>query len=122
MMWLGVYQSDRCWELPDVFTPPSQSFTVPHSQIQIRPISHSATICTARTAMKAISPVQRPRLSDGCGTWTAVIPWPSRPCCRGSGFMISGIWLSVKRMVIGIVPQTLKATQKSVVNCARQLR
>ncbi len=30
--------------------------------------------------------------------------------------MMSGIWLSVKAIVIGIVPQTLKATQKSVLN------
>ena len=28
--------------------------------------------------------------------------------------MISGIWLRVNSTVIGIVPQTLKATQKSV--------
>ena len=27
MMWEGVYQSVRCWELPALNTSPSQSFT-----------------------------------------------------------------------------------------------
>ena len=38
MMWLGVYQSARCWLLSGPCTSPTQSFTVPQVQIGLRPI------------------------------------------------------------------------------------
>ena len=39
MMWLGTYQSARCWLLSGPFTVPTHSLTVPQAQIGERPIA-----------------------------------------------------------------------------------
>ena len=54
MMWLGVYQSARCWLLSGPCTVPTQSFTVPQVQIGSRPMKSRIAAITA-TKAKAIS-------------------------------------------------------------------
>ena len=54
MMWLGVYQSARCWLLSGPFTVETQSFTVPQVQIGLRPI-HSRIAAITPTSAKAIT-------------------------------------------------------------------
>src|SRR4051794_36952217 len=65
MMWEGVYQSLRCWELPESFTTPCQSSTVPQVQIGVRPIigrtaAVRAISATADPASAILAPFDRP--------------------------------------------------------------
>src|SRR5215218_10220609 len=54
MTWEGVYQSVRCCELPESFTVPCHSSTVPQVQIGVRPIMRRMA------AVSAMSPRARP--------------------------------------------------------------
>src|SRR5215208_4382676 len=57
MTWEGVYQSVRCCELPESFTVPCHSSTVPHVQIGVRPIMRRMA------AVSAMSPRASPTMS-----------------------------------------------------------
>src|SRR4051812_25816641 len=57
MMWENVYQSVRCWELPESLAMPCQSSTVPHLQIGVRPMARRMA------AVSAISESARPAWS-----------------------------------------------------------
>jgi hypothetical protein len=46
-MWLGVYQSARCWLLSGPFTVATHNFTVPQVQMGGRPIQSRIAAATA---------------------------------------------------------------------------
>src|SRR5215218_5641640 len=50
MTWEGVYQSVKCCELPESFTVPCQSSTVPQVQIGVRPIVRRMAAVSAMSA------------------------------------------------------------------------
>jgi|GEM_PF-4707277 len=50
MMWLGVYQSERCWLLSGPLAVPTQSFTVPQVQMGGRPMARRMPAAAATTA------------------------------------------------------------------------
>ena len=50
MMWEGVYQSVRCCELPESFTVPCHSSTVPQVQIGVRPMARRIAAVSAMSA------------------------------------------------------------------------
>jgi hypothetical protein len=53
MMWLGVYQSARCWLLSGPLTVSTQSLTVPQAQMGGRPIQSRMIAATATRAKAA---------------------------------------------------------------------
>ena len=65
MMWLGVYQSARCWLLSGPLTVATHNLTVPQVQIGLRPIQNRIAAMTA-TSAKAISQYLR-GMSGACG-------------------------------------------------------
>ena len=60
MMWLGVYQSARCWEFSALATMPCQSFTWPQRQMGTRPIANSAAAAAHMSAPAAMPPRSQP--------------------------------------------------------------
>ena len=57
MMWLGVYQSARCWLFSLDCTTRWSNFTSPHAQIGGRPIDHriAPIIAKSRMAISALN-------------------------------------------------------------------
>jgi hypothetical protein len=53
MMWLGVYQSARCWLLSGPLTVPTHNLTSPQVQIGGRPIHSRMRAMTATSASEA---------------------------------------------------------------------
>ena len=54
MTWLKLYQSDKCWLLPEELTAPSHSLIVPQVQMSGRPMASNVAAVTA-TIRAAIS-------------------------------------------------------------------